>query len=94
MEFLSFFKCIFREDISVPLDQVAFLVILNSLCLLTQRYKLGLLISYCFVFFWGFVLNIEVFVEVFQRGDWWILPAYVGFGLCILIVTIVRFLQD
>jgi len=61
MSFLQFFS---GKEFSVPLWEVGFLVVVNSLCLLLGKHKLGLIVSYFFVFYWGFIINRGYFVDV------------------------------
>jgi len=50
--------------LSIPLGQVLLFTLLMTLCLLFGRHKLGLLISYTFVFYWGFVFNRSFFIDL------------------------------
>jgi hypothetical protein len=52
------------KTLSIPLGQVLLFTLLMTLCMLFGRHKLGLLISYSFVFFWGFVFNRSYFVDL------------------------------
>jgi hypothetical protein len=58
---LQFFS---EKDFSVPVWEVALLILINSICILLGRYKLGLFISYFFVFYWGFMLNRPYFIDM------------------------------
>jgi hypothetical protein len=58
---LQFFS---DKEFSVPVWEVALLIFINSVCILLGRYKLGLFISYFFVFYWGFMLNRPYFVDM------------------------------
>lgn len=52
------------KSLSVPLGQVLLFALLLTLCMLFGRYKLGLLVSYSFVFFWGFIFNRSYFIDL------------------------------
>jgi len=52
------------KTLSIPLGQVLLFTLSMTLCMLFGRHKLGLLISYSFVFFWGFVFNRSYFVDL------------------------------
>ena len=52
------------KSLSVPLSQVLLFTLLMTLCLLFGRHKLGLLVSYSFVFYWGFVFNRSYFIDL------------------------------
>jgi hypothetical protein len=81
------------EDFSVPAMQVFLLMLMNSICLLLGRFKLGLLVSYCFAFYWGFVFNKDYFVGLHA-----VTPAslavYAAGGMAMLVVAVIGFLRD
>ncbi|QPJ64723.1 MAG: hypothetical protein G3M78_04690 [Candidatus Nitrohelix vancouverensis] len=52
------------KTMSVPMGQALIFVILICLCMLFMRFRLGLLISYMFVYYWGFVFNRSYFVDI------------------------------
>ena len=52
------------KTLSIPLGQVLLFTLLMTLCMLFGRHKLGLLISYSFFFFWGFIFNRSYFVDL------------------------------
>lgn len=51
------------SHVAVPLSQVIALLILSTLALLFGRIRLALLVNYCFTFYWGYFLNIDLFTE-------------------------------
>ena len=77
---------------SIPFGQVLIFVILNSFCLLFARYKLGLLITYCFVFYWGFIANREYFIDKFGHTSWGLIVYSIA-GLAMIAIFILGFLQ-
>ncbi|MCX8070484.1 MAG: hypothetical protein N2738_08275 [Thermodesulfovibrionales bacterium] len=79
-------------DFAVPLGQVIIFVIINSICLLFGKYKTGLLVSYCFVLYWGFIFNLKYFVSVFGSTAWG-LPVYIFAGVAMAIIIVIKFLQ-
>lgn len=54
----------------VPLAQVVVFVALVSVCMLLGRYRMGLVITLSFVFFWSFVLNFKFFVGLLEDMPW------------------------
>ena len=79
------------KEFSVPLLEVVAFILFNSFCFLFGRYKLGLIVTYCFVFYWGFIINLDHFTETlkaFPLG----MPIYVLCGVLMLIVAITSFL--
>jgi hypothetical protein len=51
----------------ISFGQIAFMFLACFLCLLYGRYKTGLLVSYFFIFYWGFFSNRIYWMELF--GD-------------------------
>jgi hypothetical protein len=50
-------------EISIPIWQVCLFMLLISVFMLFGRLRLSLLTSYCFSFFWVFIVNKEVFTK-------------------------------
>ena len=80
------------DYLSIPFGQVMVFVVINSFCLLLGRHKLGLLITYSFVLFWGFISNREYFVDRFGQTTWGMV-VYVFSGLAMVIIFIIGFFQ-
>nr|NIR55912.1 hypothetical protein [Nitrospinaceae bacterium]NIT83195.1 hypothetical protein [Nitrospinaceae bacterium]NIU45406.1 hypothetical protein [Nitrospinaceae bacterium]NIW06983.1 hypothetical protein [Nitrospinaceae bacterium]NIX35560.1 hypothetical protein [Nitrospinaceae bacterium] len=54
-------------NFAVPINQILLFVLIGSLCLLLGKHKVGLLISYGFVFYWGFILNRGYFMKELEQ---------------------------
>jgi len=80
------------SEFSIPLGQVALLVVVTSLCLISGKHKLGLLTSFAFAFYWGFIFNRENFFNII--GDSTGLYIYGFCGAAMLGLAVVGFLQD
>ena len=80
------------DSLAIPFGQVLIFVVINSFCLLLGKHKLGLLITYCFVFFWGFISNREYFVDRFGNTTSGMV-VYVLAGILMIIVFIIGFFQ-
>lgn len=77
-------------ELSIPLYQLALFVLLITFCMLFQRNKLGLAVSYVFVFYWGYFYNIDNIYnssEEFTSFALWYFLA----GVIILLLAIVSF---
>ncbi len=61
VEFLS------HKVFFISFGQIAFMFAACFICLLYAKYKTGLLLSYFFIFYWGFVSNRIYWMELF--GD-------------------------
>lgn len=84
--------CSEGDSLAIPFGQVLIFVVINSFCLLLGKHKLGLLTTYCFVFFWGFISNREYFIDRFGHTTSG-LVVYVMSGILMIIVFIIGFLQ-
>jgi len=51
------------NEFSIPLGQIVAYVFFNTICFFLRRYKLGLMISFAFVFYWGFLHASANFVD-------------------------------
>jgi len=89
----SLLEFISDKEMSVPLGQVILFVVLNSVSILMGRYRMGLLISYCFVIYWGFVANNEYFVDMLGNTHWG-LTVYIFSGVIMLILFILGFFRE
>lgn len=78
---------------SVPLAQVVVFVVLVSLCMLLSRFRVGLLITLGFVFFWAFVLNFRYFVDLLERRPWG-LQVYALSGLLVFAVFLLGLFRE
>jgi uncharacterized membrane protein len=86
---LDFFS---DKEFAIPLGQVVIFVIINSFCLLFGRHKTGLLISYCFVMYWGFIFNQSYFIDILGKTSWG-LPLYIFAGVVMFITIIIGYFQ-
>lgn len=87
----SLYQFLIEKEFSVPLLEMIIFVIFNSVCLLFGRFRLGLLISYCFVFYWGFLFNMEYFVNMLGNTTWGMF-IYAISGFLMFVVAILGFL--
>jgi hypothetical protein len=77
----------------IPAWQVIFFIFLNSFCLLFGKFKLGLLISYCFVFYWGFIFNNAYFLDMFGNTTWGMF-IYLFSGAFMLLMAVIGFFNQ
>ncbi|MEA3471551.1 MAG: hypothetical protein U9R24_07520 [Thermodesulfobacteriota bacterium] len=82
----------FIKTITIPLFQVATLLLASTIVLLFGRAKLALLICYLFTMYWGYFANADRLVMsglyCINYGN---LLAYFGFGFIIAILAAVGF---
>ena len=80
------------KTLSVPLSQVLLFTLLMTICMLFGRHKLGLMVSYAFVFFWGFIFNRSYFVDMLGNTSMG-LYGYTLCGLGMAALAVVGMLQ-
>ena len=76
------------KSMSVPLGQVLLFALLLTLCMLFGRHKLGLLVSYAFVFFWGFIFNRNYFIDLLGNTSIG-LYTYTLFGFFMAVLAVI-----
>ncbi len=79
-------------ELTIPLFHMILFVVMISLCLLFSRYKLGLSITFCFTFYWGYILNREVFIEIEGLTPFFFFYLFSGF--LIIVCAIVSFFAE
>ena len=89
----NFIEFVSDQRFSVPLGQVIIFVVVNSVCLLMGRHKLGLLVSYLFVFYWGYFFNREHLTDALGSTQWGLI-VYIFAGVLMVIMTILGFFRD
>ncbi len=80
------------NNLTIPLAQVTIYLFICAFCFLFQKYKLGLIISYCFVFYWGFIFGGEYFVNL-QGENMLELYVYLACGLITAALDVISFFQ-
>ena len=81
------------ERFAIPALQVFLLMLLNSVCLLLGRFKQGLLLSYCFAFYWGFVFSRDQLMAAGAMSTG-ALTVYLISGMAMLAVAMVGFFRE
>jgi hypothetical protein len=87
---LAMYELMSGKEFSVPLWEGLLFISVTTLCLLLGRHKLGLLTSYSFVFYWGFLSNLESFNGVIGSPAWG-MSLYVFSGFLMFVVALVGF---
>jgi len=80
------------NNLAIPLAQVVIYMFICAFCFLFQKYKLGLIISYSFVFYWGFIFGGEYFVNL-QGENMLELYVYLACGLITAVMAVISFFQ-
>ncbi|MBW1895991.1 MAG: hypothetical protein JRI47_02940 [Deltaproteobacteria bacterium] len=80
-------------ELSVPLIQIVLMLSISTLALLGGRVKLALLVNYLFTLYWGYIFNLELLVgENLEKMDYFF-TFYFGFGLLVVVLALIGFLQ-
>jgi hypothetical protein len=80
------------KTLSVPLSQVMLFALIITLCMLFGRHKMGLLVSYAFVFYWGFIFNRPHFIDMLGNNTTG-LYVYTIFGFSMAVLAIIGMFQ-
>lgn len=88
---MEFFMEFFRAtELVVPLAQMLLLLMLSTICLFLRRIKLGLLVNYIFVLYWGFLCN-QDFLARYTSRSLLLTIIYFGLGMALIIIAVISF---
>lgn len=89
LEYLSnVYEFFLGKEFIVPLWELVVYVLVTSVCLLFGRHRVGLIIAYCGIFYWGFILNYYTFLGMLNNTSYGFL-LYVFSGCLMIIMTVV-----
>jgi len=80
-------------ELSIPITQMVVFVGLIAFCFLFSRFKLGLSITFCFTFYWGFIYNKEAFFLSFEGSDQF-LVFYFFSGFLLILFALFSFVTE
>jgi len=87
IEFLS------TKEFSIPVGQIVSYMFFSTICFLLKRYKAGLMISYAYVFYWGFLHASANFVDEVGNPTLGVM-VYLASGLMMAVLVVVGFFRD
>ena len=79
----------------IPLWEIILLGVVALLCLISERLKLGLLVTFVFVFYWGLSTNLTtdgIQLTNFQLFD--VLYLFVGLSLTLIFILFFIFMPN
>ena len=80
-------------EFTIPIVQIIFYMFSSTICFPFRKYKLGLMISFAFVFYWGFMHSSSSFIDM--AGNVTLgFYAYLFSGFLIITMASVGFLQE
>lgn len=80
-------------ELTIPAGQMILFIGLISVCFLLTRYKLGLSVTFCFTFYWGFIQNKDVFFADME-GSSPFLAFYFFSGFLLLLFALYAFVGE
>jgi hypothetical protein len=82
-------------QLSIPLWEIILLGVVSLLCLISERLKLGLLVTFVFVFYWGLTTGISndgTPLITFQLFD--IIYLFLGLSLTLIFILFLIFMPN
>ena len=80
-------------EFTVYLWEIGLLLVFQSFCLVFGKNKLGLLITYMFVAYWGLIAHKDIFIDRFGVTNMG-MYVYLFFCLLILGISLIAFSQS
>ena len=80
-------------QLTIPVAQMALFIALISFSMLFARYKLGLSITFCFTFYWGFIYNKDVFFTSLEGSSPYLF-LYFFSGFLLLLFALFSFVSE
>ena len=90
---ITFFEQLPLFELVIPAWQMAFYILITSLCIISQRYKLFQIVTYCFSLYWGFFLYYGDVVGSFDRYPYAV-TLYLASGLLLIILTLIAAFRE
>jgi hypothetical protein len=82
---------LYSTNLSIPLIQIALLLIMSTAALIFGRIKLALIFNYFFILYWSYILNMDAIRETGQAVTSKFTILYFGFGFIVVMLTLVGF---
>ena len=94
MDMLSSLSLEFFTDteIIIPITQIILFLSISTLALLFGKAQLALMTNYLFALYWGYLCNLELYTELFERAEY-IVYIYFGFGIAVALMAAWGFLS-
>ena len=89
----SFLGFLIETTLPIPLGQMILFMAAITACFLYNRTKLGLIVCYCLVFYWGFVYNLSYFVTLLGEETTGFL-VYIACGSVVALGALISFLRS
>jgi hypothetical protein len=86
-EFLS------TNEFTIPLGQVVSYMFFSTLCFFFRKYKLGLIVSFGYVFNWGYLHGSANFVDMMGKPTLGLF-VYLASGLIMSVLVVIGFFRE
>ncbi len=80
-------------EFTIPILQIIFFMFFSTFCFLLRKYELGLMTSFAFVFYWGFIHSSSSFVDMMGSLTLGFF-VYLFSGFLIITLALVGFLLE
>ena len=80
-------------ELVIPVNQMILFIGMIAFCFLFGRFKLGLSITFCFTFYWGFIYNKDMFYADLE-GSSPFLVIYFFSGFILILFALFSFLAE
>ncbi len=78
---------------SIPIVQIIFYMFFSTICFLFKKDRLGLIVSFVFVFNWGFLYSSSSFVDMMGNLNYGLF-VFLFSGFLMITLAVVGFLQE
>jgi len=80
-------------EMVIPVNQMIVFVALMTFCFLFSRFRLGLSITFCFTFYWGFIYNKDLFFSDLEGSSPFLVFYFVS-GFLLIVFALYSFLAE
>jgi len=81
------------QEFTIPVIQVVFYMVVSTACFFFKKYKLGLMVSYAFIFNWGFLHSVSTLEKMAGKLTLGLL-VYLVSGLMLAVLVVWGFFRE
>ncbi len=81
------------NEFSIPVGQIVSYMFFSTICFFLKKYKLGLMVSFTYVFNWGFLHASANFVDAMGKPTLGLF-LYLASGLMMAVLVVIGFFQE
>jgi hypothetical protein len=91
---MELFDIFCNTQIPIPVGQLMLLIILSTLSMLYGKIRLALLGNYIFTYYWAYVYNRDLILELAPEFFETFTYCYFGFGILSVCLTLFAFMMN